>query len=762
MAAEDGGLGVRLLGPVRVSRGGEELALGSAHRQAVFAVLALNAGRTVTREDLVDAVWGEEAPTSATGNVYTYVSALRKVLEPGRGRWSAGQVLASGHGTYRLNLAEPAVDALRFEALREEGRRLRAAGDTDAELATVREALGLWRGEALSGIPGPYAAAQRSRLGELRLVTAERLAELLVERGDHDAAVAHLRPWAAGHPTRESLHGVLMAALHRAGRRTEALHVYAELAGRLVEESGTEPGPALRALRREVAADAAAPPVADRGPFVGRAAEVARLRAAVARAAAGRGGSLWIEGEPGAGRSALLSEGLRDAARLGCRVGWGLGDELAQRMRLGVLLECLDLDHDGEGGAALDTGGPVAAVLDRVVALARLLCGEAPLVLVVDDMQWADDLTLLAWRELHGLVAELPLLLVAACRPLPRSRELSLLRARQGREVVELPPLADADAAELVGLLRPGLTGPQVTALVRSAAGNPCYLRHLAAAAGDGPPTLAGELDAPSAALVAAVLGHLDLLSDDSREVLRALAFLGHDCGVAELAAATGRTGPELARAVAEAEAAGVLRAAGGHLRFRHPVVRTVLHDGTPAALRVTVHRAYAERLAGAGADPERVVRQLLAGPVPADEWVARWLVAHADAMSLRIPETAAAVLRQATAQSSLPYDLRESLTVALARLLFRRGAAADAEAGWVATRTADPERAAEMRWIVAATQHRRGEDEPAAGALRAALAAGRVPPGWQAPYRELLAEVTAAPPAPAPRSAAARHPVPG
>jgi DNA-binding SARP family transcriptional activator len=164
MTAERSGFQIRLLGPVHAERDGVALSLGSAHRQAVFAALASNPGRALSREELVDAVWGENPPASAMGNIYTYVSTLRRVLEPSRDRWSAGSVLTSGGGSYCLHIDEQDVDTCRFEILREESRALRAAGNVDGELETLRTALGLWHGEALTGIPGPYAESQRQRL----------------------------------------------------------------------------------------------------------------------------------------------------------------------------------------------------------------------------------------------------------------------------------------------------------------------------------------------------------------------------------------------------------------------------------------------------------------------------------------------------------------------------------------------------------------------------------------------------------------------
>ncbi len=152
---------IRLLGPVQAWRDGDELHLGTAHRRAVLAALAMRAGHAVAREELIAAVWGDTAPPSAAGSVYTYVSALRQVLEPGRDRWSSGRVLTSAGGGYCLRLPHEQVDALHFTALRERTRVHRANGDHRAELDTLAAALAQWQGEAFAGIPGPYAQTQR-------------------------------------------------------------------------------------------------------------------------------------------------------------------------------------------------------------------------------------------------------------------------------------------------------------------------------------------------------------------------------------------------------------------------------------------------------------------------------------------------------------------------------------------------------------------------------------------------------------------------
>jgi DNA-binding SARP family transcriptional activator len=748
MSAVHEGLDLRLLGPVRAWRNGEELALGSARRAAVVAVLALHAGHAVSREQLVSALWGEEPPASSTGNVYTYVSTLRQVLEPGRDRWAAGQVLTSGGGTYCLHVREEDVDVFRFQALREESRRHRAAGDRHAEFAALEAALRLWHGEALAGVPGPYAEGQRLRLTELRLASAERHAALLIELGRHDDAIAALRTLVEAYPLQETLHGMLMTALHAGGRRAEALRVHDQLSHVLLEATGTEPSAALRTMRLRILTGApehpgpaAAPAPPGDSALIGREAQVRQLRRAVADLPAGRGRSIRIEGTPGMGKSELLNVAMRDATPPGGRIGWGAGDELAQRMPLGVLLECVESAMSGEGTRdlvkqffALAADGHRPRTVERAVALVRRAATETPLILVADDLHRADVTTRLVWAALHELTRELPLLLVAAARP--GSAELEGLPAD---EVVTLAPLPPNEATALVRAVAPVPFDPRILRrLLDDAGGNPYYLRHLAATARDG----AGYRGAPPAELVAAVNVHLAAFNEETRHVLRAVAFLGDRCTVEELAVVTGRAPEELLAVVQPARAAGMLHDSPAELAFRHRVVAQVLHESTPAALRIMLHRSFAEKIAGAGGAPERVVAQLLAGPVPLDAGASRWLTEHIEQLSVRAPTVAVSLLKRVRAEYALDEQLRLGLTAWLARLLYGQRENAVAEAGWVAARTTDPQLEAEMQWIMACSYDQRGEHVAAADVARSVLSAHRLPKPWLDRFRMLISRL--------------------
>ncbi|MEV0327421.1 AAA family ATPase [Micromonospora echinospora] len=747
---------------MRAWRDGTELVLGSARRTAVLCVLALHTGQRVSRDQLVSAVWGEDAPPSATGNIYTYVSTLRQMLEPARSRWTAGRLFSSGGGTYQLHLPPDSVDVLRFESLRETARRHRVAGHVDAELATVAAALRLWDGEALAGVPGPFAEGQRLRLAELRLATAERYAELLTGNGRHEEAAQLLRELTADRPHRAGPPAGI-AAPPEVGRPTSPS---------VVTGGGTRPGSTPSEPAGGSVTTAGGVPTAGSGsrirtgvaPLFGRDAVLHRLRRAVTEVAAGRGGSILLEGPAGIGKTALLTAALRTVPD-GCRVGWAVGDEVAPDVPLGVLRDCVesalaagpghptvealvaasaapDRPDDAHLTDRADTDGTDRAdvdAADRAVELVRRAAVEGPLVLVVDDLHWADPTTLRAWATLGGQAGELPLLLVAAVRS-----GSGPAAGRSAAEIVTLGPLDSGSAGALVRAVAPQPLEPQELArILDDADGHPEYLRQLALTASD---------PFPAAGLVAAVGAHLAPYPEDTRQVLRAVAFLSAyevrapgtqpaGCTMAEVAAATGHHLDDLARMLAPVRAAGIL-APGERLRFRHRAVVRTLCGSTPAALRVTLCRRYAERLAAAGTAPERVVALALAGEVPVDDCFGGWLAGHVERVAEAAPQIAVAALAHAHAQHALDPARRLTLTAWLARLLLRADRNAAAEAGWVAARTADPELAGEMRWIAAHSHERRGDFETAAEIAHTALRERRIGPQWIDRLRALLGRI--------------------
>ena len=231
-----------VLGPVRGWHGGTELDLGSPQQRAVLARLLLARGRQVSLGGLIDGLWEGDVPRSAAGTVRTYVSRLRRQVT---------SIESIGDG-YLLRLGSAVLDLDEFEQRLAEARAARDRHDAARGARLLRDAVGLWRGAALAGIPGPYAGSRRVPLTELYLAATEEKLTADIELGEHAAAIAELRALLVEHPFRERLAELLMHALYKSGRQAEALYVFDSVRHRLSEELGIDPGPSLRTLHRRV------------------------------------------------------------------------------------------------------------------------------------------------------------------------------------------------------------------------------------------------------------------------------------------------------------------------------------------------------------------------------------------------------------------------------------------------------------------------------------------------------------------------------
>jgi DNA-binding SARP family transcriptional activator/tetratricopeptide (TPR) repeat protein len=245
-------LRVGVLGPVTAWYGQEELRVGQPRQQAVLGILAMRANRVISRGELVDAVWGQDPPASAEGGIYTYVAGLRRVIEPTRSARGPGRVLVSSGAGYVLHLVPGQPDAVAFEQQLARARQLRKNGDPAGAVDALEGALGLWRGIAFAGVPGPFAETERVRLAELRSGAAEERADVLLALGRHEEVVPDLTVLVADHPLRERMRGLLMIALYRGGRHAEALRVFTDGRHVLAEELGIDPGTELSRIHQQV------------------------------------------------------------------------------------------------------------------------------------------------------------------------------------------------------------------------------------------------------------------------------------------------------------------------------------------------------------------------------------------------------------------------------------------------------------------------------------------------------------------------------
>jgi DNA-binding SARP family transcriptional activator len=765
-------LQLSLFGPVRARRGDQEITLGSAQRRALLAILALRANQVVTRSDLIDALWGDQAPASASGSIYTYISSLRAALEPERTSGDHTGVLSSGSSGYCLRVDAESIDVVRFESLRERARLCQRANDFPGARAALESALDLAKDDPLAGLPGPYAAIQRARLRELRLELVERRAKILLDEGDHQRVVAELRPFAAAHPRREGLQSLHLLALHRCGHRDEALRLFERVRADILDELGAEPGTELStryeqlladdpALWRQVtnaprasAAASSSRPAENPAVFAGRRRELAVFRSVTGNLSAGRGASLWFEGEPGIGKSSLISAGLASVA--GCTVVRAGADELSRHVPLQTLLDALDVSpaspdpsRRAVGSAvrrlSLDDEAELTAAVDLVVDLVIGLSRERPLLLVFDNLQWADAGSLEVWRRLARVCTGSPLVLIGAGRRVAGNPRLDVLRgdlAAQGAFVRTLEPLPEEAVRELVTGLTGAEPGPALLGLARAAAGNPLLVREIVGAltGGEVPdsPVAEARPAVPPAALET-IGRRFGFLSAAASELLRWAALLHERFTHDELAAALGRPSGELDDGLSEVVALGLLARRRGRLAFRHPVVREAFYARTPAAFRAALHRQLAEALADAGAPVERVAFQLLAVSVPVDKWQCEWLARNVRVLAARSPRSAMRLLQRVNAANAVPAGFRDELATAAARITLWLERDPGAGVSPLAARVRDPAAIAELRWLLAWSHLVRGHGTPASEVIREALRDPAIPADWRSVHAILL-----------------------
>jgi YVTN family beta-propeller protein len=235
-----------ILGHLEVYDGTGTVPIAQGRARLLLAVLLVHAGEPVSSDRLIDALWGETPPPTASRSLHNLVSGLRKSLGDGR-------LVTHPRGGYQLSLNGDELDAARFETLSSDGRDALAGGDADRGARLLRDALALWRGPAFGELA--YEAALQAdvaRLEELRLVAVEDRIDADLALGRHAKLVAELEALVVQHPLRERLRGQLMLALYRSGRQADALGAYADARRHLVDELGIEPGPALRELERAV------------------------------------------------------------------------------------------------------------------------------------------------------------------------------------------------------------------------------------------------------------------------------------------------------------------------------------------------------------------------------------------------------------------------------------------------------------------------------------------------------------------------------
>lgn len=375
--------------------------------------------------------------------------------------------------------------------------------------------------------------------------------------------------------------------------------------------------------------------------LVGREREAAELEGLAEAASSGRGRAVLIEGQAGIGKTRLVRQVFSTCEARGFTTLYGRADQVEQRWPFGVIAEALGLRAAPDPARRriarlLRAGGPAAAevgleiqVSERVTGYLEQAARRRPVVMALEDLQWADPSSLVAVGRLAAVAAGLPLLLVCTQRPVPRGLELArLLASLRRRDVVEmsLGPLSPDAVAELAGDVAGAPPGRSLLDMVSAAAGNPFYVSELirgliadgtAAVSSEGLVEAAGRRLPPSLAVT--VLRQLDFLSQPTLELLRVGAALGGTFSIADLSLDAPRPVSELARALEPARLAGIVVERRGGFGFRHDLIREAIYQDMPRPVRTALHRRLASRLEEVGAPPERVAAQLMLGAEPGD-----------------------------------------------------------------------------------------------------------------------------------------------
>jgi DNA-binding SARP family transcriptional activator len=429
----------RILGPLEAFDGERRLPLGGTRQRSVLAMLLLHGNEALTRDVIIDRLWGEEPPATAAKVLQNCISALRKELPGGV------ETLRTVGGAYSLALGPDELDRDRFERLVAEGR-VAVSEEQHAEAAErLREALGLWRGAPLSDFTyAAFAQEEITRLEELHVAALEDRIDADLALGRHDQLTPELEALVTRHPLRERLRHQLMLALYRGGRQAEALDAYRSARRAMLAELGLEPGRALQDLERAIlaqdpsldgpaprrAASAAhagvRPGRAAAAPLRGRDEELALLQAGLEDAIAGRGRLFVLVGEAGSGKTRLADEIGSAAKQRGSRILWGRGWDgggapgywpWTQALRDAGRTVPTPQDEDERGRFQF---------FETVTETLRETAAEQPVLLVLDDLQAADESSILLLEFVAGELPEMAALVLALGRPeMARLEELS-------------------------------------------------------------------------------------------------------------------------------------------------------------------------------------------------------------------------------------------------------------------------------------------------------------------------------------------------
>ena len=636
-------LSLRLLGGFQLrAASGAAVSLPSRKARALIAYLAVRCGRTYSRDAMTALLWADVTDRQARHSLRQTLLDLRRVLgSPGHRR-----ALIDGE-ELGLDPAAVDVDVVAFERLA--GRKT---------LESLEQAAALYQGDLLEGLAirepsfTEWLQAQRERLRETAVASMARLLDLQARGGSTEPAIRTAVQLLAVDPLQEAVHRTLMRLYERQGRRAAALRQYQVCVAVLQRELGVEPEPATKKLYRDTLQQqharspaAPSPPATVRtpraeararlaahaaeAPLIGREAEMTRLRESLREAWRGQGRVLLLAGESGLGKSRLVEELRTEAGRQGGHALSGRFHESEQILPLrawvdafrngGVVsdaaaLEGLDpvwhaeairlFPELGEPGAPLPvTSETYVRLFEMMEALVAHLAKRRPVLLVLEDLHWADEMSLRLLSFLGRRIQRRAVLVVGtaadedlAVAPVLR-RSLEELEREGQLATVRLAPLSREDTLRLVRALgRAGSAEARIAHIAEQAwatsEGNPFVIVEIMRALQDGRlPETSSALPLPQR-VRDVVTARLERLGDTSRQLAAAAAIIGRDFsfGLLQRAAALGER--ETAEGIEELVRRRVLDAVGEGFDFTHQRVRDVVAGNLLAPRQAAVHRA--------------------------------------------------------------------------------------------------------------------------------------------------------------------------
>jgi DNA-binding SARP family transcriptional activator len=675
---------IELSGTLRAEIGGRDVAAKLPGRQgrALFAFLVVNRHRPVSRSELIDVLWPDEPPDAPEAGLSTVLARARRAL---------GDGVVQGRAELRLVLGEDTdVDVERAEAAAEAAERALAAGDPRGARAAAEEALEIIARPLLPGIEGDWVQQRRGELAALEPGLLEVLARAALVIGDREhLAIAErvARSLAERHPFRESGHALLIEVHGRRGNVAEATLAYDRLRGFLRDELGTVPSSAVSALHEELlregrlgaaAAPAGAPPPAVEPaaavlplpaiagasattPFVGRDDELQRLRLPWREAGTGQRRLALLVGEAGVGKTRLAAQFAAEVHGAGATVLYGRCDEeplrsyqpfieaLRHELRHGGLLtdpaaaqDLVELARilpearpavagDGTPPPAQDQETERYRLFEAVAGVVRRATGRAPLLLVIDDLHWADKPTLLLLRHLlrHADPARLMVLGLVRDVEVGDDHPLTELIADLRRERrFDRIALAGLDEREADALVAARLAAPPSAAFVRGlreqTQGNAFFMEEALRALVEAQ-VLTSGVEAQAAALesigvpdsVADVIQRrLSRVSELAREALTVAATIGPEFDLEIVEALLSAAPEQVIAALEEAMASGLVTEVAepvDRFAFCHALARDAIYCRLSRTRRLRLHLRVATALEAAGARPGALAHHFFA-----------------------------------------------------------------------------------------------------------------------------------------------------